>query len=48
VSDDRGKGSGVEIEVYVWNLWTCRDGKVVEHQYFGDDKAAALEAAGIK
>ena len=43
----RGKGSGVEVEAYVWNLWTFRDGKVVELIYFGDDRAAALEAAGL-
>jgi len=43
----RGKGSGVEVEAYVWNLWTIRDGKPVAFQYFGDDRAAALEAAGL-
>jgi ketosteroid isomerase-like protein len=43
----RGKGSGVEVEAYVWNLWTCRDGKMVEVSYFGDDRAAVLEAAGL-
>ena len=43
----RGKGSGVEVEAYVWNLWTFSDGKLVEHTYFGDDRAAALEAAGL-
>jgi ketosteroid isomerase-like protein len=44
----RGKASGVEVEAYVWHLWTVRDGKLVEHSYFGDDRAAALEAAGIE
>ena len=43
----RGKGSGVEVEAHVWNVWTFRDGKVVELKYFGDDRAAALEAAGL-
>ena len=43
----RGKGSGVEVEAHVWNLWTFRDGKVVEWKYYGDDQAAALEAAGL-
>jgi ketosteroid isomerase-like protein len=43
----RGKGSGAEVEAHVWNLWTFRDGKLVELGYFGDDRAAALEAAGI-
>jgi ketosteroid isomerase-like protein len=43
----RGKGSGVEVEAHVWNLWTIRDGKLVELTYFGADRAAALEAAGL-
>src|SRR4051794_33839716 len=43
----RGKGSGVEVEAYVWNLWTFRGEKLVEVAYFGDDQAAALEAAGV-
>jgi ketosteroid isomerase-like protein len=43
----RGKGSGAEVEASVWNLWTLRDGKLVEVSYFGDDRAAALEAAGL-
>ena len=43
----RGKGSGVEVEAHVWNLWTFRDGTLVEWKYFGDDKAAAFEAAGL-
>lgn len=43
----RGKGSGVEVEAYVWNLWMFRDGKPVEVSYFGDNRAAVLEAAGL-
>ena len=43
----RGKGSGVEVEAYVWNLWTFGDGKPVEFKYFGEDQAEALEAAGL-
>jgi uncharacterized protein len=43
----RGKGSGAGVEAYVWNLWTFRDGKLAEVIYFGDDKAAALEAVGL-
>jgi ketosteroid isomerase-like protein len=43
----RGKGSGVEVEAHVWNVWTFRGGKAVEFKYFGDDRAAALEAAGL-
>ena len=43
----RGKASGVEVEAYTWNVLTFRDGKPVEQTYFGDDRAAALEAAGL-
>jgi ketosteroid isomerase-like protein len=43
----RGKASGAEVETYVWNVVTFRDGKPVETTYFGDDRAAALEAAGL-
>ena len=43
----RGKASGVEVEAYTWSVWTFRDGKPVEMTYFGDDRAAALEAAGL-
>src|SRR3954470_22981830 len=42
-----GKASGVEVEAYVWNVWTFRDGKAVEWTYFGDDRAAAREAVGL-
>ena len=43
----RGKASGVEVEAYVWNVWMFRDGKGAEWTYFGEDQAAALEAAGL-
>jgi ketosteroid isomerase-like protein len=43
----RGKGSGVEVEAYVWNLATVRNGRLGELRYFGDDRAAALDAAGL-
>jgi ketosteroid isomerase-like protein len=43
----RGKESGIEVDAYVWDLWTFHDGKLVELKYFGDDRAAALEAAGL-
>jgi len=43
----RGKASGVDVEAYVWNVWTFLDGKPVEWTYFGEDRAAALEAAGL-
>ena len=44
----RGKASGVEVEAHTWAVWTFRDGKPVEMTYFGDDRAAALEAAGLR
>jgi ketosteroid isomerase-like protein len=43
----RGQASGVEVEAYTWSMWTFRDGKPVEWTYFGDDRASALEAAGL-
>ncbi len=43
----RGKASGAEVEAYVWNVWTFRDGEPVEWTYFGEDRAGALEAAGL-
>jgi len=43
----RGKASGVEVEAYVWNVWTFRDGQPVGWTYFGEDRVAALEAAGL-
>jgi len=43
----RGQMSGVEVEVLVWNLWTFRGGDPIESTYFGDDRPAALEAAGL-
>ena len=43
----QGKASGVTVEAYVWNVWTFRDGKPAEWTYFGDDRAAALEAVGL-
>jgi ketosteroid isomerase-like protein len=43
----RGRASGVEVDAQVANVWTFRDGKPVEFKYFGEDRAAALEAAGL-
>jgi ketosteroid isomerase-like protein len=44
----RGKASGIDVEVRVWNLWTFRDGKPVAWTYFGEDRAEAIEAAGLR
>jgi ketosteroid isomerase-like protein len=43
----RGRVSGADVEVLVWNLWTFRDGEPVRWTYFGEDRAEALEAAGL-
>jgi ketosteroid isomerase-like protein len=43
----RGKASGAQVEARVANVWTFRDGKPVEFTYFGEDRAAALEAVGL-
>ena len=43
----RGKGSRAPAEAHVANVWTFRDGLPVELTYFGEDRAAALEAAGL-
>ena len=44
----RGKSIGVEVEALVWNVWTFRDGRPIEFKYFGEDRAAALDAAGLE
>ena len=43
----RGKASGVPVEAHVWAVCRFSDGKLVEWTYFGDDRAAAFEAAGL-
>jgi ketosteroid isomerase-like protein len=43
----RGKTSGAQVEASVWNVWAFRDGQPVEVTYFGEDRSAALEAAGL-
>jgi ketosteroid isomerase-like protein len=42
----RGKQSGVETSVTLWQVWTLRDGKFVHGQGFAS-RAEALEAAGL-
>lgn len=44
----KGKESGAQVEAHVAHVWTFRDGDPVEVKYFGEDRAAALEAAGLK
>ena len=43
----RGKMSGADVETLVWHVWTFRNVTPVEFTYFGEDRAAALEAAGL-
>jgi ketosteroid isomerase-like protein len=42
----RGRGSGVDVEMRQYQVWTLRDGKVVRWRYFAD-REEALEAAGL-
>jgi ketosteroid isomerase-like protein len=42
----RGKQSGVEVNMEVFQLWTFRDGKVIRGQGFFD-REEALDAAGL-
>jgi ketosteroid isomerase-like protein len=42
-----GKASGAQVEAPVAHVWTFRDGKPATLEYFGEDRAAALEAAGL-
>jgi ketosteroid isomerase-like protein len=43
----RGRASGIEVEAEVATVATMRDGVTVRVVYFGDDRQAALEAAGL-
>ncbi len=42
----RGKGSGVEINMPMWHVWSLREGKVVRWLMIRT-KREALEAAGL-
>ena len=46
-TSSRGKASGATVEARVANVWTFRDGRPAEFTYFGEDRAAALKAAGL-
>ncbi len=43
-----GRGSGVETEMKLFNVWTLRDGKVVQLTGGYRDRDEALEAAGLR
>jgi ketosteroid isomerase-like protein len=42
----RGRQSGVPIEIHYFQLWTFRDGRVIQIDFFRH-RADALEAAGL-
>ena len=43
----RGRGSGIEVEMRYWAVFTVRDGKIVRYRLFRT-KPAALEATGLE
>src|SRR5688572_13540225 len=43
----KGRGSGVETEMHVFNIWTLSQGKVVRLAGGYTERAETLEAAGI-
>jgi ketosteroid isomerase-like protein len=43
----RGRESGVQIEIHFFQLWTIRDGRVRNIEFFRH-RADALEAAGLR
>jgi ketosteroid isomerase-like protein len=47
LTSGRGKTSGVQVEAHVWNMWAFRDDKPIALTYFGEDRAGALDAAGL-
>jgi ketosteroid isomerase-like protein len=42
----KGRGSGIEIEITSWNVYSFRDGKVTRMQLF-TSREPAFEAAGL-
>jgi uncharacterized protein len=42
----RGRGSGVEVSLETFHVFTVRDGRIIRHRSFSD-RAEALEAAGL-
>jgi uncharacterized protein len=42
----RGRGSGIDVDVRLYEVWTFRDGKVVRMDEF-TGRTEALEAAGL-
>jgi ketosteroid isomerase-like protein len=48
-AEGRGAGSGIEVDVDFWSVWTLNDdGLATRLEFFlGHERAAALEAAGL-
>ena len=44
----RGHGSGVPVEMRLFNIWELREGKVLRMTGGYRDRAEALEAAGLR
>lgn len=42
----RGRGSGIEVDTRLYEVWTLRDGKAVRMDEFAE-RSQALEAAGL-
>jgi ketosteroid isomerase-like protein len=42
----KGRSSGIEVEMHLFNVWTLRDGKVVRYEGGYRDRDEALKAAG--
>ena len=42
----RGRGSGIDVDVRLYQVWTLHDGKAVRMDEF-TERAEALEAAGL-
>ena len=42
----RGRGSGIDVDVRLYEVWTVREGKAVRMDEF-TERADALEAAGL-
>jgi ketosteroid isomerase-like protein len=43
----KGRHSGIEVEMRVYDVFTFRDGKVARHRLY-DSRAEALEAVGFE
>ncbi len=39
--------SGIRLAQTVGQVWTFRDGKIIRDRFFGADRSACLEAAGL-